>query len=113
MELAPRAFERLVIVRLERRLALLFERAHLCLDGRLVDADDEVVLVDIDAERLAQGRQQMVFVHLRIALHQLLLVAVPSCPLVTLGNVAQLLNCLSLQLVIRVRHQRLRLKHSV
>src|SRR6266851_5349479 len=68
VNLAPQAFGRSGIVRGERRVLLLFQLAHLGLDRRLVDADHDVMLVRVDAERFAERRQQMLFVHLRIAL---------------------------------------------
>src|SRR5262245_2925412 len=68
MELTASALERIVIVRFERGIALLPELAHLRFDRRLVDAGHRVMLVGLDAERLAERGQQMVLVQLRIAL---------------------------------------------
>ena len=53
VDLAAQALELRVILRLECRRPLLLQLAHLRFDGRLVDARNSVVLVDVDAERLA------------------------------------------------------------
>src|SRR5437773_7154013 len=70
MNLSTNAFELVVIVRFERRAALVLQLAHLRLDRRLVDPGRLVVPVRLDAERLAQSRQQVLLVHLRVALHR-------------------------------------------
>ena len=62
---------------------------------------DGLMFVHVEAEGLAERRQQMLFVQLRVALHRLLV-------LYTLGNVAQLLNRFLLQLMIGVCHATLR-----
>src|SRR5262249_13064269 len=92
------ALERVVIVRVERLVPLPAQIAHLRLDRRLVDARDGMVLVRLDAERLAQRGQQMILVHLRVALH-----GVPV--LDAFGDLAQVLNRLLFQLMKRVSHE--------
>src|SRR4029078_2132482 len=92
---APR-LQRPTILRLDRRVALLPQLAHLRLDRRLVDADDGAVLVRIDAERTAERRPQIVLVHLREGLDRVLMQI--------LRDVAKLLNRLRLQVVVGVGH---------
>src|SRR5581483_6083514 len=58
-----------------------------------------VMLARVDPERRAERRQQVLFIELRIALHRVLV-------LDALRDVAQFLNRLALQLLIRVGHRR-------
>jgi len=98
MNLPANAFERIAVVLLERRVALLLQLAHPGFDGRLVDAGHVVVFVRIDAKRLAQRGQEMFLVQLRVALHRLLV-------LDALRDVAQFLNCFPFQFVEGISHQ--------
>jgi hypothetical protein len=70
--------------------------AHLALDRRLLCDDRRMMLVTLDTERFAQRRQQMVFVHLRVALHRFVLDV--------FRQLAQFSDGLLLELFIRVRH---------
>src|SRR5260221_14788641 len=72
MNLTPQALQHVAIVRRDRGVALFLQRLHLRLDRRLVDADDGVMLVRVNAERLAQRREQVLLVQLRVALDRFL-----------------------------------------
>src|SRR2546426_6925736 len=61
-------------------VSLLLKLPDLDLDGRLVDARNLVVLMCIDAEGLAESDQQITLVHLRMALHCLVLDALGYFP---------------------------------
>jgi hypothetical protein len=56
MDLAAQHLELAVVVRLERLIALEFEHLDLRLQRRLVDADDDMMLVGLDTERLSDRR---------------------------------------------------------
>src|SRR6266496_3804175 len=101
MNLPANAFQRISVVLLERRVALLLQLAHPGFDGRLVDAGHVVVFVRVDAKRLAQRGQEMFLVQLRVALHRLLV-------LDAFRNVTQLLDRFPFQFVEGVRHTVLR-----
>src|SRR5262249_21010445 len=73
MDMPAEVVQRRVIVGLERRVALFLELADLRLDRRLVDADRRVMVAGVDAERAADCREQMMLVHLRVALDGLVL----------------------------------------
>src|SRR5262249_9828025 len=84
------------VVRLDRGVALLLELADLRLDRRLVGYNRLVLLLGLVAERLAERRKQMIFVHLHRALNGLVLRL--------LRDVTQLLHRLDLQFIVGVRH---------
>src|SRR5438093_7250666 len=98
MKLPPYVLECVMIVRFERLAALRFELANLRLDRGLVDAGGFMMLARIDAERLAERGQQMLFVQLRVALDGVLV-------LHAFRDVAQLLDCLRLELMKCVGHR--------
>jgi len=89
VNLAADALERVVVVRLDCRVALLLEVPDRRLDGGLVDALNVIMAVGVDAERPAQPGQQVLFVQLRIALDRFVLHV--------FGDVPQFLDRLPLQ----------------
>src|SRR5262249_7059844 len=100
VDVPPNAFQLRAVVRLDRSIAILLQLAHLRLDRRLVDAGDIVVLVRLDPECLRERRQQVLLVHLRVALHRVVV-------LDGLGDVAEFLDRLFLEVVKRIgRHGR-------
>src|ERR1700730_17400358 len=99
VQVPPQALEALGVVRLDGRRAMLLELLHLRLDSDFVDAFDVVMHMRVDAERLAQGGQQMLLVQLREAFHGFVVEA--------FRNLAQLVDGLALELFVGVRHDSL------
>src|SRR4029078_7139993 len=92
VHLPPQRLQLMVIVRVERLVARRLQFPQLRLDRRLVDPVHGVMLVRVDAERLAQRGKQVILVHLRRAL-----TGIP-------GDLAKLRHSLGPQLFIRVGH---------
>jgi hypothetical protein len=100
MNVAPNGLELRMIARLARRIPLAFQLADFRFDPCLVDADDSVMFPSVDAQGLANRRKQVILVHLRIALHRVMLE--------TVGYLTQLGERFLMQFVVRVIHCDLR-----
>jgi len=98
MNSASHDFELRVIVGGDGCFALRLQFTNARLDGRFVDADDRVMLV-LNAQSLRQCPHQVLFVHLRVALHCFVLN--------TLCHVAQLGKCFVSQLFVCQLHCKL------
>jgi hypothetical protein len=96
MQLSPNSLQSVAIVRLARCVTLSLKFVHLRLERGFVDANDDGVLMGVDAERLAERRQQMILVHLRRAFDGVVLDGG--------RDRAQFLERFLFQLVIRVSH---------
>ena len=79
--------------RFDRLVSLGVQRLHPLLDRGLVEARFDMMMGDLDTQGFTQRRQQMFLVHLREALHGLVV-------LDALGNVPQLRNRLLFQLFV-------------
>ena len=97
MIFAANRVECIVIAGADRFLPLGAQLAHPRARRDLDIAVRGVMLVRVDAERLAQRGQQMVLVHLRVALHGVVLDV--------LGQVPQLGERHLLQALVRMRHE--------
>ncbi len=97
--LAPQGLQLLAVGSRDRLLLLAPDRVHAGLQLGLVDTHRGVVrvLVVLDAEGLAQRREQVLLVHLRVALDGVVLDP--------LRDLAQVVDRLVLQLFVGVRHQ--------
>ncbi|MNC88257.1 hypothetical protein D3C83_40560 [compost metagenome] len=71
--LAAQPVQRFVIVRIARLFCCGLELAHLRLDQALLGGHSGMMLVRLDAKGLAQRRQQVLLVELRVTLHCLML----------------------------------------
>jgi len=82
MNRASHHFELRMIVRFDGGGAFAFQLANARFDGTFVDSD-HVVMCVLDAECFREGADEVLLVHLRVALHRLVLFD-------AFGNVAQL-----------------------
>lgn len=84
------------VVTLKRLITSAFELFDLLLDGSFVETDDVVVLMHIDAQRIAERCNQLILVHDAVALQRLVLD--------TLGDLAKLGYGFALQFIVGVGH---------
>src|SRR4029453_8278811 len=96
VDVAPDRFQLGMVVSRQSLVALLFQFLDLHLHFLLVDALDLVMGVHFDPESLTQGGQQVLLVHLTMALHGFVLDA--------RGDLTQLCDGLPFQFLKRMCH---------